>query len=119
MSAQANASKGTVGVVGLGIMGGAMARELVKVGYAVVGFDIEAAAMQRLQGVGGKARGSAREVAVEADVLIVSVATSAALTAVVQDIAAAERRPGAPALLVLETSTLPLADKDAAQASLA
>jgi putative dehydrogenase len=56
---------------------------------------------------------------VESDVVIVSVATSAALAAVVQDIAAAERPATAPALLVLETSTLPLADKDAALASLA
>src|SRR3954466_2384731 len=100
MSEQANASKATVGVIGLGIMGGAMARELVKAGYPVVGFDIDAGAMQRLEGFGGKGRSSAREVAVEADVVIVSVATSAALTAVVQDIAAAERRKDAPALLV-------------------
>jgi putative dehydrogenase len=119
MSDTASNTKGTIGVIGLGIMGGAMARELAKAGYAVVGFDIDAAAMQRLQDVGGQARASARQVAVESDVVIVSVATSAALAAVVQDIAAAERPATAPALLVLETSTLPLADKDAALASLA
>ena len=34
--------KGIVGVVGLGIMGGAMARNLTKAGWEVVGFDIVA-----------------------------------------------------------------------------
>jgi 3-hydroxyisobutyrate dehydrogenase-like beta-hydroxyacid dehydrogenase len=119
MSEQASKAKSTIGVVGLGIMGGAMARDLVKAGYAVVGFDVAPAAMQRLQAVGGVPFNSARQVAIEANVVIVSVATSAALGAVVQEIAAAQRKPGAPALLVLETSTLPIEDKEAALALLA
>jgi putative dehydrogenase len=119
MSDNLSNPKGTIGVIGLGIMGGAMARELAKAGYAVVGFDVDAAALQRLQGMGGKGCGSARQVALEADIVIVSVATSAALAAVVQDVAAADRAAHAPPLLVLETSTLALADKDAALALLA
>jgi putative dehydrogenase len=119
MGDKADNSKSTIGVIGLGIMGGAMARDLVKAGYPVVGFDVAPAAMQRLQSVGGIPFNSAQQVAVHADVVIVSVATSAALAEVVGDIAAAERQPGAPALLVLETSTLPLDDKDTALALLA
>jgi putative dehydrogenase len=115
---QVQAGKEKVGVIGLGIMGGAMARELARAGYPVQGFDIDGEAMQRLQANGGAARASAREVAAQADIVIVSLATSAALAAVVREIAAAERAPGAPALLVLETSTLPIPDKDAALALL-
>ena len=33
----------TVGIVGLGIMGGAIARNLVERGWRVIGFDIDAA----------------------------------------------------------------------------
>ena len=36
-------SKGTVGVVGLGIMGGAFARNLTKAGWRVIGYDVSAA----------------------------------------------------------------------------
>ncbi len=33
--------KGTVGVVGLGIMGGAFARNLVAAGWRVIGYDLD------------------------------------------------------------------------------
>ena len=36
-------SKGTVGVVGLGIMGGAFAKNLTKAGWRVIGYDVSAA----------------------------------------------------------------------------
>ncbi len=36
-------AKGNVGIVGLGIMGGAFARNLVAAGWRVVGYDIDAA----------------------------------------------------------------------------
>ena len=35
--------KGTVGVIGLGIMGGAFAKNLAAAGWRVVGYDISAA----------------------------------------------------------------------------
>ena len=41
-------SKGTVGIVGLGIMGGAFARNLIERGWRVVGFDISAARCKEL-----------------------------------------------------------------------
>ena len=40
--------KGSVGVIGLGIMGGAMARNLVAGGWRVVGFDVDAARQSEL-----------------------------------------------------------------------
>ena len=36
-------AKGKVGIVGLGIMGGAFAKNLVAAGWRVVGYDIDAA----------------------------------------------------------------------------
>ena len=39
---------GTVGIVGLGIMGGAIARNLVERGWRVIGFDIDAATSAEL-----------------------------------------------------------------------
>src|SRR5215470_19861635 len=41
--AMAKRSKGTVGIVGLGNMGGAFARHLAAAGWRVLGFDIDAA----------------------------------------------------------------------------
>jgi len=39
----ARRGKGTVGVIGLGIMGGAFAKNLSAAGWRVVGYDINAA----------------------------------------------------------------------------
>ena len=104
----------TVGIIGLGIMGGAMGRELVKSGYQVVGFDIDRTCVQRFRKAGGGPLASAAEVAAACDVLIVSLSTSAALAATVDSLVSAARsRPGKP-LVVIETSTLPLEDKASA-----
>jgi 3-hydroxyisobutyrate dehydrogenase-like beta-hydroxyacid dehydrogenase len=105
----------TLGVVGLGIMGGAMAEALLDAGYPVVGYDPVTAAAQRLKRAGGKPLASATEVAEQADILITSLASSAALRHAVRDIARASRRKR----IVIETSTLPLADKEAARRDLA
>src|SRR5690554_3319336 len=42
-----------VACIGLGLMGGAMAANLLKAGYAVQGFDLDLAAMARLKHLGG------------------------------------------------------------------
>jgi putative dehydrogenase len=36
------AAKGTVGVIGLGIMGGAFAQNLTAAGWRVIGYDLDA-----------------------------------------------------------------------------
>ncbi|MCI3951980.1 MAG: 3-hydroxyisobutyrate dehydrogenase [Burkholderiales bacterium] len=59
-----------VGLVGVGIMGSAIAANLIKAGYHVVGFDVESARMQALAESGGVAASSPREVAQQADVVI-------------------------------------------------
>jgi putative dehydrogenase len=104
-------SSPVVGVIGLGIMGGAMAEALIRSGYSVTGYDVSAPALQRLKAAGGKALKSAAAVADGADVVIISLSTSASLSKTVEMIAANGRRADGRELVVVETSTLPIEDK--------
>lgn len=106
--------KPTIGVVGLGIMGGAMAEALCAGAYKVVGYDVRAQPRQRLQEAGGRPLRSSTAVAASAEVLITSLATVAALDDAAEKIAAARRPKTRPGLIVIETSTLPIEDKQRA-----
>jgi 3-hydroxyisobutyrate dehydrogenase-like beta-hydroxyacid dehydrogenase len=97
--------------MGLGIMGGAMAEALLAAGYAVCGYDPLASARQRLKQAGGQALASSGAIAARADIVITSLATVAALDHVAAGIVAARRSKNKARLIVIETSTLPLADK--------
>ena len=70
----------TVGVVGLGNMGGRIARRLVDGGEDVVGFDLDAA---RAADAGARAAASPSEVASAADVVLLSLPDSPAIEAVI------------------------------------
>ena len=107
-----------VGVIGLGIMGGAMARNLLADGVEVAGFDPAEAAASVFQDAGGSLYASPSEVGRAADLVLVSVASSGALAMVVTgaDGLQAASRPG---LVVIEASTLPLSDKESARDALA
>jgi L-threonate 2-dehydrogenase len=113
--------KPVVGVIGLGIMGSAMAGALIDAGFAVVGTDVRPAARARLKRAGARALGSSAEVAREADVLITSLPSVKALDDVVGQLTRAGAAPGKSRRrpLVIETSTLPIADKERASAALA
>jgi L-threonate 2-dehydrogenase len=106
--------KPTIGVIGLGIMGGAMAEALHAGAYQVVGYDVRAEARRRLQAAGGRPLRSSAAVAASADVVITSLATVAALDDAAEKIAAAKRPKSRPGLIVIETSTLPIEDKQRA-----
>jgi 3-hydroxyisobutyrate dehydrogenase-like beta-hydroxyacid dehydrogenase len=108
----------TVGVVGLGIMGGAFAQHLVAAGVRTLGYDLVQAHMDALNAQGGDSRGSARVVAAEADLLITSLPHSEALEDVLfgADGIVAAGRTG---ILVVETSTLSLEIRERARARLA
>ncbi|MDP3820708.1 MAG: NAD(P)-dependent oxidoreductase [Burkholderiales bacterium] len=108
-----------VGLIGLGTMGGIMARALLKAGHEVFGHDPAPACRARLRRCGGRALMSNTEVARAAEVLICSLPSSAALHAVVADLQQAGAAPEPhKRQLVIETSTLPLADKLTAAAAL-
>lgn len=108
--------KPVIGVIGLGIMGGAMAKALIAAGFRVVGTDIRAKARADLKRAGGRNLASGAAVASSAEIIITSLASTAALDAVVAEIAA--KRTTRRKLIVIETSTLPIADKERAKAAL-
>lgn len=108
----------TVGVIGLGTMGGAIAGHLVAAGFDVVGFDVVESRVSELQARGGRGGASVADVADGADVVITSLPTIGAFRDVVggsRGLASVDR----PGLVVVETSTLPIAEKEAARAALA
>ena len=102
----------TIGVVGLGIMGSAMAGNLRKAGFRVYGFDVLAAARGELKKAGGLPLASAAQVAEQAPVLITSLPSAEALHAVARELS--EK-----GVVVIETSTLPIEEKERARETLA
>lgn len=60
------------GFIGLGRMGGALARNLIRAGYDVTVYDISSEAVEKTLAVGGAAAESPREVSEQADVLFTS-----------------------------------------------
>jgi 3-hydroxyisobutyrate dehydrogenase-like beta-hydroxyacid dehydrogenase len=114
MEMNAAGAKGTVGVVGLGIMGGAIARNLVVAGWRVLGYDIDAARTREAKAAGVETAADAAGLAVTAPTIITSLPTPAALDATVQAIATAKP----PRRVVVEASTFALDDKARAEAAL-
>lgn len=105
-----------VGIIGLGVMGSAMAGLLVRAGQPVTGFDIDPARTALFAGAGGKIAASAADVAAACPVVLTSLPTAGAFHDVIGELAAARTQP---ALLVIELSTLSLADKERGREALA
>lgn len=63
----------TVGVVGLGLVGEALARRLIEAGFSVVGFDVDPARATRFESYGGRPVGSVAEVARTAPRILIAV----------------------------------------------
>lgn len=104
----------TIGIVGLGIMGGAFAKNLVAAGFYVVGFDIDQAARRAARKAGAELAADAAAVARAAPVIITSLPNPAALHATVAEIVAAKL----PKRTIIEASTFTLADKLVAERAL-
>jgi putative dehydrogenase len=100
---------GTVGIIGLGIMGGAISKNLLDRGWQVFGTDIDPARQAALTEAGGTACAGVAEVCELAPVILTSLPSPYALAAV----AAAIARTSDPRVVV-ETSTMALSDKLAA-----
>ena len=103
-----------VGIVGLGIMGGAIARNLSTAGWQVVGFDIDAARCAEAKAAGVEIAASAATVGAKAANILVSLPKPEALAATVEAIADAKL----PRRIVAELSTFSLDDKMKAEARL-
>ena len=104
-----------VGVIGLGIMGSAMAGNIIAAGFAVQGYDVLTSRRAALSRAGGRAARNVKEAARRAGVVITSLPTAQAL----HDVAAELASLGARGQIVIETSTLPIADKEEARSVLA
>jgi putative dehydrogenase len=106
------------GVIGLGIMGGAFAEHLAAAGIRTLGYDLLPANIDTLNAVGGHGCVNARAMGDEADIVITSLPSASALEEALfgeQGLTSAAR----PGLLVVETSTLALDDKERVRARLA
>jgi 3-hydroxyisobutyrate dehydrogenase-like beta-hydroxyacid dehydrogenase len=97
----------TVGMVGLGIMGSAIARNLVERGWTVVGFDIDAARRAELALAHVTIADDIAQVPRDAEIILTSLPSPGAADAVAREIAAS----GQPPRIVVELSTLAIADK--------
>jgi len=98
-----------VGVIGLGIMGGAMSANLVKAGFEVRGYDIAPGRRAALKRAGGKPVSSVASL--NSQIVITSLPSAHALHQVAQQL---QKR-----CIVVETSTLPIEEKVKARGVLA
>ena len=100
----------TVGVIGLGPMGGNIAGNLLKNKFSVIGFDILPDRMAALDELGLEKAASVTEVAERADVLISSLPNAGALEIVVEGVLGHDK----PGQILIECSTLTIEQKLAA-----
>ena len=111
----AKKSKGTVGIIGLGIMGGAFAKNLVQAGWRVIGYDISAARRREAARAGVEIARNAAELAAKVPTILTSLPKPQALMDSVRKIAAAKLKR----LLLVEMSTFAISDKEKAARVLA
>ena len=104
-----------VAVIGLGLMGGAIARNLAAAGFAVTGFDVDAGKMEALSQHGVRRSNAAAGAIGGAAIAFTSLPSVEALDDTVAQLVAAPQ----PGLVVLEVSTFPIAAKEAARDRLA
>ncbi len=106
--------KSKVGIVGLGIMGGAFARNLLRAGWEVIGYDTAPARRRAFVNSGVKVAADIASLAAAAPTLVTSLPNPRALHETVAAVIAAQVKPR----VVVETSTFALTDKLAAETTL-
>ena len=107
----AKKSKGTVGIIGLGIMGGSFAKNLTAAGWRVIGYDPSASARKRAERAGVEIVKSAADVAAKAPTILTSLPKPQALMATAREIASAKLKPK----VFVEMSTFAISDKEKAE----
>jgi 3-hydroxyisobutyrate dehydrogenase len=95
----------TVGFIGLGIMGGRMAKNVLKAGHTLRVYNRTASKAEEFRGLGATIAGTPREAAAGADLVVTIVSDPPALSAVLEgpDGAFAGCKPG---MLVIDMSTV-------------
>jgi putative dehydrogenase len=107
----AKKNRGTVGVIGLGIMGGAFARNLASAGWRVIGYDISAARRREAQRAGVEIAASAADLAAKVPSILTSLPKPQALMHTAREIAVAKLKRK----LIVEMSTFAIPDKENAE----
>lgn len=106
-----------VGVIGLGNMGGALARNLINAGFTVVGLDTDLNRATAFQSAGGVLADTPAGVAAEADIVILSLPNVGALETVLHGEGGLAKK-GREGVICIESGTFPLAAKMAAAEAL-
>ena len=92
-----------IGFIGLGNMGGPMAANLVKAGHDVAGFDLSAAALQRLAEAGGTPATEAGDAVAGSQVVVTMLPAGPQVDAIYRETVLARAEPGA---LLIDCSTI-------------
>ncbi|SDX29906.1 NAD(P)-dependent oxidoreductase [Roseicitreum antarcticum] len=103
-----------IGFIGLGVLGNAIARNIVASGASVLGYDRDAAAQYAAVADGVTPATDVAAVAAQCDVVFTCLPHGSAVRAVVAQIAEVSN----PGQIIVELSTLSISDKDAARAAL-
>jgi putative dehydrogenase len=103
-----------VGIIGLGIMGGSFAQNLLGAGWRVIGYDVDPARRRALARLGVEIAADAADVARKTKTIITSLPSPKALAATVDAIVRAK----VPRRVIVEASTFTLEDKARAEAAL-
>ena len=99
-----------IGIIGLGIMGGAYAKNLSAAGMEIIGFDVDESRFEALGNARVTRASSPADVASKVDRIITSLPNPAALHAVAAEIAGAGNK-----VIIADTCTLKISDKEAAR----
>jgi 3-hydroxyisobutyrate dehydrogenase-like beta-hydroxyacid dehydrogenase len=98
---------GNIGIIGLGIMGGAIAHNLVRNGFAVCGYDVDPEACREASAAGAMVVDSVEAVGRARDLILTSLPSFSAASAVMSELVSA----AAPATVIAELSTFSLEEK--------
>ncbi len=104
-----------MGMIGLGLLGSALARRLLAAGYGVLGYDLSVERRNELNAAGGRAADAAVDVARACDVVVLSLPDADAVAKVIAQLQPALRD----GLLIVDTTTGDPAESAALGAKLA
>lgn len=94
----------TIGFVGLGLMGSGMARNLVKAGFRVIGYDLDSGKVAAFTAAGGKKSEDPGTMAANVDVIVLSLPNSNVVNQVVHETLRL-KETGRENLILIDTTT--------------